>query len=91
MNPNSFHGRALIDFKKKQALWFKACALSHQLFCNCGDWQIHLQRYRARQQCIFGGDPTDVEGISFTTEDGGGSGDTGGELIGGGDGTGDVG
>nr|ASH99124.1 ORF4 [Giant panda anellovirus] len=91
LKPNSFHGRALIDYKKKQAIWFKSCSISHQLFCNCGDWQVHIQRYSNRQQCIIGGDLTDEGGISFATESGTSTGDAGGELIGGGGITGDVG
>nr|ASH99098.1 ORF4 [Giant panda anellovirus] len=55
LKPNSFHGRALIEYKKKQAIWFKTCSISHQLFCNCGDWQVHLQRYCYRQQCTIEG------------------------------------
>nr|ASH99090.1 ORF2 [Giant panda anellovirus] len=89
LNPLSFHGRTLIEYKKKQAIWFKTCSLSHKLFCNCGDWQIHIQRYCSRQQCIIGGDLTDEGGISFITESGD-TADSGGELIGGGATTGDV-
>ncbi|ASH99113.1 ORF2 [Giant panda anellovirus] len=88
LNPLSFHGRAKIQWQKKQALWFQSCSVSHQLFCNCGDWQTHLQRYRERQRCHFGGiTDGDSEGISFVTEDGDDRGDTGGKP--GGD-TGDV-
>ncbi|ASH99080.1 ORF2 [Pitorquevirus ursid7] len=80
MNPLSFHGRALIKFKKDQALWFKSCSLSHQLFCKCGDWQVHLLRYCERQRCRIAGDADGLgEGISFVTEDGGSQGNTGRE------------
>ncbi|ASH99083.1 ORF2 [Giant panda anellovirus] len=90
MNPNSFHGRAILQFKKKQALWFQSCSFSHKLFCQCGDWQVHLQRYREQQwKCITGGGHTDLGDISFVTEDGDTQGDTGGEP--GGDDTGGLG
>ncbi|ASH99107.1 ORF2 [Pitorquevirus ursid11] len=90
INPLSFHGRAKAEWQKKQAIWFKSCSISHMLFCNCGDWMLHLQRYHQRQQCRgtedIGGAP---EGISFVTEDGGSLGGSGGER--GGDDTRDVG
>nr|WKF25153.1 ORF2 [Torque teno neovison virus] len=31
------------DYKRKEALWKKQCSISHQLFCNCGDWTYHLK------------------------------------------------
>ncbi|ASH99086.1 ORF2 [Pitorquevirus ursid8] len=89
LNPLGFHGRARAKWQKQQALWFKACSVSHQIFCPCGDWQTHIQRYCERQRCHIGGDTDgDIEGISFVTESGGDPGDIGGEP--GGD-TGDLG
>nr|ASH99110.1 ORF2 [Giant panda anellovirus] len=81
IDPLSFHGRAKAEWNKKQAIWFKACSVSHMLFCNCGDWITHLQRYQLRQQQCHIEDviPGGAGDISFVTEDGDVLTDTGGE------------
>nr|WBM82627.1 MAG: ORF2 [Torque teno polar bear virus 8] len=68
----SFHKRALLDHKKKEAIWKQIVSLTHKQFCNCGDYLRHFEK------CLTGtggGGVSLAEGISFTTEDGGTSGE----------------
>lgn len=34
------------EYYRQQACWFRACAATHRIWCNCGDWQGHLAKYR---------------------------------------------
>lgn len=36
--------KAEIEWNKKQALWFMSCSKSHNLFCNCGNWVLHVKK-----------------------------------------------
>lgn len=39
-----FRNKEQILWQKKQALWFKSCSATHNLFCNCGDWITHIRK-----------------------------------------------
>nr|WBM82749.1 MAG: ORF2 [Torque teno polar bear virus 48] len=65
----SFHKRALLDHKKKEAIWKQQCSISHKLWCNCGDYLSHL----IKCPTVGGVGVSPVEGLSFTTEEDAGS------------------
>nr|WBM82621.1 MAG: ORF2 [Torque teno polar bear virus 5] len=66
-----FHRRALLDYKRKEAIWKQSISRSHSLFCNCGDYLKHFQKCHLEGDGGRGG-VSPGEGISFTTEDGDG-------------------
>nr|WBM82662.1 MAG: ORF2 [Torque teno polar bear virus 19] len=71
----AFHKRALIENKKKEAIWKQQVSISHKLWCSCPDYLNHFKKCLIAPAGAGGVSPG--EGISFITEEGG-SGDVGG-------------
>nr|WBU87841.1 MAG: ORF2 [Torque teno polar bear virus 6] len=68
----AFHRRALIDHKRKEAIWKRSISHSHSLWCNCGNYLKHLIKCPTVADTGLGG-VSPAEGVSFETEDGDGT------------------
>ncbi|AYP28953.1 MAG: ORF4 protein [Upsilontorquevirus procy2] len=70
------------EHKRREALWKRQCSISHQIWCNCGQWWSHVTGGR-------GGGGPDGDGVVIIPETPTPGGDTGteggtGETSGGG-------
>nr|WBM82729.1 MAG: ORF2 [Torque teno polar bear virus 42] len=63
----AFHRRALIDHKRKEAIWKRSISQSHSLWCNCGNYLRHLIKCPTVADTGLGG-VSPAEGISFVSE-----------------------
>nr|WBM82689.1 MAG: ORF2 [Torque teno polar bear virus 28]WBM82701.1 MAG: ORF2 [Torque teno polar bear virus 32] len=64
----AFHRRALVDHKRKEAIWKRSISQSHSLWCNCGNYLRHLIKCPTVADTGLGG-VSPAEGISFATEE----------------------
>ncbi|AYP28724.1 MAG: ORF2 protein [Anelloviridae sp.] len=54
--------QGLFEYKRREALWKQACSNTHKIWCNCGQWQSHIQGGGSK-----GGDSTGGGDITHDT------------------------
>lgn len=48
----------LYEYKRQEALWKQSCSKSHQIWCNCGQWQSHIKGGALKGEGSTGGGDT---------------------------------